>query len=243
MPELPLNIPSLMSMIARMKQQSGPIVSAVLLSADGRSKQVTLDMTPKEDAVGQLLGGKATFVGSYPAPLDGVVMALREDVAKELRAPVNKHVLPPPYDRDAGKLRGPFVLLRMDADSNPADVTLQEYQEFKADPAAAIAKAKAERGAQQGSDEDEEDEQDEEEEQDEDEEDEEAALAAAAAAAASSGRGKKRGMSTEQAAALARSKRKSMGIPEPEEEEQEQPKAKRAKKAAAAPAAAGKKRK
>jgi len=79
LPELPLNTPSLVSIIARMKQQSGP-VSAVLLSADGRSKQVTLDMTPKEDAVGQLLGGKATFVGSYPAPLDGVVMALREDV-------------------------------------------------------------------------------------------------------------------------------------------------------------------
>jgi hypothetical protein len=217
----PVDLGSLMSMIASMKQQSGPIVTAVHLRADGTSAQVTLDMTPKEDAVGKLLGGKATFVGSYPAPLEGVVMSLQDAVAKKMKSPVNKHVLPPPYDRDAGTIRGDLVVLRMDKDSNPASITLEEFEQYKANPEAAVAAASKKGGAKKGG------------------------VAAAAAAAPASG--KKQGMSTEQAAALARSKRKSMGMPEPADnlsasEPEDEPKAKRAKKVAA-PAAAATKRK
>ena len=187
----PGDLVKLLAMISSMKQQSGPIITAVLLATSGKASEVTLDMTPKLDAVASLLGGKATFVGQYPAPLSAVIMTLREGE----KASINKHTLPAPYDRDAGTLRGPLVLIRMDDASNPESLSLAEYEAFKADPAAALAAAEAAAAS---------------------------SLARGAGAGAVGKAGsKKKGMSTEQAAALARTKRKSMGIPEMEEEEEE----------------------
>lgn len=129
------DIGSLMAMISQMKSQKGPVVTGVLLHANGTTAQVTLDMTPSADAVGKLLGGACTFVGSYPSPLGAVIMTLRDSQ----RAPVNQHVLAPPYDRDAGQLRGPLLLVRMDDNSTPQNLTTDEYEQFLAQPSAGAA--------------------------------------------------------------------------------------------------------
>jgi hypothetical protein len=84
--------------------RSGPRVTVLHLLANGNVATPVLDMTPRVDAVAGLLGGGATFVGQYGAPLNAAIMCLKDQT--DQAGPINKHVLAKPYDRDAGTLRG-----------------------------------------------------------------------------------------------------------------------------------------
>lgn len=102
----------------------------VVLHADGKTSNPVVDMSPRVNALATMLGGSITFVGQYPAPLSATIMMRRDQKDKSLR--VNEHVLAPPYHQDAGQLRGDIILVRMDEAAQPAELTLQEYEEFKA---------------------------------------------------------------------------------------------------------------
>ena len=183
-----------LAMMTKMKQQDGPIVTGVLLTVDGRMSEHTLDMTPRADAIGKLLGGKCTFVGQYPPPLSATIMMRKDQETKGLK--VNKHTLAPPYDQDAGQLRGDLLLIRMDEDNNPTDITQKEYEAYRANPTP-ITEA----------DEDADDESNDNKKK------------------PNKKGGKKKGFSTEEAVAIAKQKRKSTGLPEelyPEKSDEEE---------------------
>lgn len=82
-----------MGSIMGVMQEEGPVVTCVLLKADGGKEERTLDMTPRKDAPSSVLGGKVTFVG--PIPRLNVVVMQRLD-AEEAGTPESTHKLPPP---------------------------------------------------------------------------------------------------------------------------------------------------
>jgi len=111
-------------MMANLMQEDGPIVSVVVLRADGSTEEKKIDMTPKLNSIPRLLGGKATFVGQWRS-LDVVLMSLRHPSEE---TPRSAHKLPPPFQDDV--VQGDVVLIRMDENSMPTDFTLAEYNEF-----------------------------------------------------------------------------------------------------------------
>jgi len=111
-------------MMASLMQEDGPVVSVVILCADGSTEEKKIDMTPKLNSIPGLLGGKATFVGQWRS-LDVVLMSLRNPSEE---TPRNAHQLPPPFQDDV--VQGDIVLIRMDENSMPTDFTLAEYNEF-----------------------------------------------------------------------------------------------------------------
>ncbi len=107
--------------------------------------QVTLDMTPSKFAVNEMLGGTPTFVGQY-VKIGAVVMARRDDghlgtrqegeeaaaetIKDKTTLPLNKHIpLRAPLDTEL--VAGDMVLIRMDEEGEPVDLTLSEYTTFK----------------------------------------------------------------------------------------------------------------
>lgn len=110
------------SMISQLLEKSGPIVSVVVLKADGSAEERKLDMTPRLNMVAAVLGGPATFVGQYEE--EQVVVLCRRDQTQDL--PLSKHKLAPPLDGEV--VRGDMVCVRMDEDAEPRDFTLAEYQ-------------------------------------------------------------------------------------------------------------------
>lgn len=111
-------------MIANMMQQEGPIVQTVLLRTDGSSTQLAVDMSPRENAICQILGGPTSFLGQLLDLKVVVMMRLQQD-----GLPTNTHRLPQPLDQ-AGLVRGDLLLVRMDEGAQPQDFLLQEYQTY-----------------------------------------------------------------------------------------------------------------
>ncbi len=125
------------------------LVNTSLFLTDTRTNvfQVTLDMTPSKLAVKELLGGTPTFVGQY-VRIGAVVMAKRdgghlgtvqevEEAAAEeatindkTNLTLNKHV-PLRAPLNSEMVAGDMVLVRMDEQGEPVDLTLSEYKTFK----------------------------------------------------------------------------------------------------------------
>ena len=101
----------------------GPCVNLIFLLPDGTMEDRVVDMTPRKDPMGTLLGGRVTINGTI-APLDAVIVCKRDPGD----AKRNKHTLPPPFHRD--KVRGAIVLVRMDKDAIPRDVFCEEYRQY-----------------------------------------------------------------------------------------------------------------
>lgn len=125
--------------IADTMSAQGPVCNILHLTADGKLHTMHADMTPTANTVNNLLGGSATFVGELPAPLNAVVAVRRDQTSTTL--PVNKHTLPAPfsqgyasYDKKGKEsfapVRGDIVIVRMDKDAVPTDLSEAEYTKY-----------------------------------------------------------------------------------------------------------------
>ncbi len=102
-------------------------------------------MTPSKFAVEEILGGTPTFVGQY-VKIGAVVMARRDDghfgtrqegeeaaaeaIKDKTSLTLNKHIpLRAPLESEI--VAGDMVLVRMDEEGEPVDLTLSEYKTFK----------------------------------------------------------------------------------------------------------------
>ena len=68
--------------IGKLMSMVGPIVKAVELAPNGTMKEITLDMTPAENAIAKLLGGVAGLIGALPS-VNVVGVALREGILEQ----------------------------------------------------------------------------------------------------------------------------------------------------------------
>mmetsp|Transcript_14910 Transcript_14910/g.20870 ORF Transcript_14910/g.20870 Transcript_14910/m.20870 type:complete len:218 (-) Transcript_14910:120-773(-) len=109
-----------MESILAVMSAEGPIVTGVLLSSDGKTKELKLDMTPRLNTPGSTLGGPVTFLGAM-GEIDVVIMARRDQ--EDL--PENQHSLPKPFNKM--KVNGDMLLVRMNEDAIPEEFTLEEY--------------------------------------------------------------------------------------------------------------------
>ena len=104
----------------------GPIVTAVVLRANGEYEELVLDMSPKLQLVAKELGGSVGFLGQWES-LE-VVLIMRAD-QDDSSFDVNKHKLQPPFDE--AEVRGDILLMRNDEEGIPANFTLAEYNAFQ----------------------------------------------------------------------------------------------------------------
>lgn len=93
-------------------------VAVLIKEQYGDIQEINIDLDPNKYEVFLTLGGSATFVGQWES-IDVVVM---KSVTHEI---LNKNKLPKPFDTE--EIYGPILLIRMDAQSEPQDFTLNEY--------------------------------------------------------------------------------------------------------------------
>uniref|UniRef100_A0A7S1N2Z6 DUF5880 domain-containing protein n=1 Tax=Eutreptiella gymnastica TaxID=73025 RepID=A0A7S1N2Z6_9EUGL len=123
--------------IMKMMTGSGPIVKCVLLAADGKASELSIDMSPSQNGCAKALKcARTTFVGPIPH-LSAVVL---QNAAPKAKTPKNKHRLPPPVDKEA--VVGSALVIRMDENVEPADISLSEYLSYCANPPSAKAARK-----------------------------------------------------------------------------------------------------
>jgi hypothetical protein len=155
---------------------AGPVVSCVLLKADGTITNLKeVDMTPKLRSVQKLLGGEVTFLGqwAHEPEVEGVILiTLKTEVKKSKK---NKHELQPPFR--GVEVKGDIFLMRTDEEGVPVDFTVEEYEAFakRTDVGDVDIPEDDEEEEEEDEDEDDDDEEDDDEEgdEDDDEEDEE----------------------------------------------------------------------
>ena len=104
----------------------GPVVTAVILRANGDCEELVLDMSPKLQLVAKELRGSVGFLGQWES-LE-VVLIMRAD-QDDASFDVNLHKLQPPFD-DA-EVRGDILLMRNDEEGIPAHFKLSEYNAFQ----------------------------------------------------------------------------------------------------------------
>jgi len=88
----------------------------------GHVVEIDLDIDPAKNEVFKTLQGPATFIGQWPE-LDVVIMKRVSSEGEH-----NANTLPSPFDVE--DVLGKILLVRMDADSEPQDFTLDEYKRF-----------------------------------------------------------------------------------------------------------------
>eukprot|EP00467_Chlorarachnion_reptans_P017322 CAMPEP_0114496810 /NCGR_PEP_ID=MMETSP0109-20121206/5972_1 /TAXON_ID=29199 /ORGANISM="Chlorarachnion reptans, Strain CCCM449" /LENGTH=200 /DNA_ID=CAMNT_0001674115 /DNA_START=107 /DNA_END=709 /DNA_ORIENTATION=- len=104
-------------------QSSGPIVTGILIPAGAKMKEITMDMTPSKNTAAKILKGSVTFIGAMPE-IDVIIMGRRD---MEGLSP-NQHKLPKPYTEV--KVNGDVLLVRMDENSEPQNLTMKEYEAY-----------------------------------------------------------------------------------------------------------------
>jgi len=101
-------------------------VKAVLINyKKGDIKEIDLDISSKTSQVSHYLGGSATFIGQWPEK-DIVIMKCMESL---FDTPFNENKLAEPFHEEI--VVGPILLVRMDENSEPKNLTLSEVQESK----------------------------------------------------------------------------------------------------------------
>ena len=148
--------------IQSLMECKGPVVSCVLLKADGSIEALDVDMTPSLGKCQEVLGGELTFLGQWE-DLQVILLISKEQTSKS-GLEKNKHKLQPPF-HDA-IVYGDILLTRSDDDGEAAHFGLDEYETFKATK---ITEWEPTKDDSQNSDDSEDD--DEEEEEEDDEED------------------------------------------------------------------------
>lgn len=100
-------------------------VKAVLINVTkGDIEEISLDISSKTSQVAQYLGGVGSFIGQW---IDkDIVIMRRRDPSTE---PINCNKLAKPFRKQV--VMGPILLIRMDENSEPKDLTLEEVLESK----------------------------------------------------------------------------------------------------------------
>jgi hypothetical protein len=80
--------------------------------------QIDMDIDPKKNEVYDILGGRATFIGQL---LNTDIVVIKAVNGKGR----NKHILPFPFNEEV--VYGSILLVRMDANANHQDLTVEEY--------------------------------------------------------------------------------------------------------------------
>lgn len=89
--------------------------------------EIDIDIDPVKNQIFKVLQGPATFIGQWPE-LDVVIMKCVRGGDPWAERERNANLLPPPFQRE--RVLGKILLMRMDADSEPQDFTLNEYNDF-----------------------------------------------------------------------------------------------------------------
>ena len=109
-----------------MLNQNFPPVKAVLI---GTSRddfvEISLDISFKTSQITQYLGGPGTFIGQW-VDHNIVIMKCRECL---FEPHINKNQLAKPFKGET--TLGPILLIRMNDDAEPRDLTLQEVLDLK----------------------------------------------------------------------------------------------------------------
>ena len=101
---------------------------AVLISEEeNHITEIDLDIFSDRNKIFSILKGPATFIGQWPE-IQVVIMKCRESPFDLL---TNRNTLPYPFDKDIGVVVGPILLVRMNANAEPEDFTLDEYRQFE----------------------------------------------------------------------------------------------------------------
>ena len=101
-------------------------VSAVLINVKRNDiKEIKLDVSSRTSQVTQYLGGLATFIGQW-SDLNIVIMKCRENIIDN---GFNANKLAEPFGDEL--VIGPILLIRMNENSEPEDLTLREVLESK----------------------------------------------------------------------------------------------------------------
>jgi len=109
-----------------MLSENFPPVKAVLIGTSrGDFEEISLDISFKNSQVTQYLGGSGTFIGQW-VDHNIVIMKCRECI---FDPNINKNQLAKPFKGET--TLGPILLIRMNDDAEPRDLTLQEVLDLK----------------------------------------------------------------------------------------------------------------
>lgn len=112
--------------VTAVMSSEGPIVTVVMLRANGVIEELVLDMSPKLQLVAKELGSSVGFLGQWET-LE-VVLVIRADQDDEKIAISTQKLQPPFHD---ASVRGDIMLMRNNEDGIPIDFSLKEYQTFQ----------------------------------------------------------------------------------------------------------------
>lgn len=104
---------------------TGPVVNIIVVHTDGTLENRKVDMSPRLDPMGNVLGGPITIHGQLHA-LETIIIKCQET---DTEIEKNKHMLPPPFHNDI--IYGNMVLVRMDKHAIPQSIYSDEYLSFK----------------------------------------------------------------------------------------------------------------
>ena len=115
------------ALVDKIMSTEGPIIDLIVIRAStGKAELLSnVDMTPKLNPAARILGGQGTFVGQYP---DLGVMVMRKRETVEGKDAKNPYKLPVPF-ADATIL-GDILLVRVNDESEPESITLDEWASF-----------------------------------------------------------------------------------------------------------------
>jgi hypothetical protein len=82
-------------------------------------EQIDIDIDPSKNEIFKLLSGRATFIGQWP-DIDVVIMKPEKPGLLK-----NENILPKPFEDE--EVYGKILLMRMDENSDPQDLTVDEY--------------------------------------------------------------------------------------------------------------------
>ena len=111
-------------MLRQLFAMKGPIINAVHVLADGTLKDIEMDMSPKLNTPGKVLGGSLSIVGQYENGV--VILKLREPASS---AKANPAKLPRPFSAEQPK--GALLLVKMDENAEPQSFTVAEFERQK----------------------------------------------------------------------------------------------------------------
>jgi hypothetical protein len=86
--------------------------------------EINVDLSPDKNEIYKILRGNATFIGQWEDELV-VILKCKESPFKLHK---NENVLPRPFSNM--EIDGRILLIRMDADSEPQDFVIEEYQKM-----------------------------------------------------------------------------------------------------------------
>lgn len=98
------------------------MVKVIVIQEDGEEFEISLDFDPKKHELYDFFKSSVTFIGQL-VDTDIVIV---KSVCGEIR---NQSILPHPFHTE--EVHGPIVLIRMDQNAEPQDLSLAEYTQYR----------------------------------------------------------------------------------------------------------------